>query len=83
MDEQPVATSIALELEKAAGLCTAPDQVLVLNKADTPANIESGLCIAGLLKANPGLTRVGPVRVLITSLRDEPSIKKTILLNHE
>jgi probable selenium-dependent hydroxylase accessory protein YqeC len=77
VDEPAVAASIALELQKAAGFCTAPDHVLVLNKADTPAKIESGLCIAGLLKANPGLTRV-----LITSLRDEPSIKKTILLNH-
>lgn len=75
--EAALATSIALELQKAAGFCTAPDQVLVLNKADTPGRIESGLCIAGLLKANPGLTRV-----LITSLRDEPSIKKTIFPNH-
>jgi hypothetical protein len=73
-----MATSIALELQKAAGFCTALDQALVLNKADTPGRIESGLCIAGLLKANPGLTQV-----LITSFRDEPCIKKTILLNHE
>jgi probable selenium-dependent hydroxylase accessory protein YqeC len=77
VDEPAIAASIAMELEKAAGFCAALDHVLVLNKADTPAKIESGLCIAGLLKANPGLTQV-----LITSLRDEPCIKKTILLNH-
>jgi probable selenium-dependent hydroxylase accessory protein YqeC len=74
--EAAMATSITLELEKAAGFCTALDHIVVLNKADTPAKIESGLCIAGLLKTNPGLTQV-----LITSLRDGV-IKKIILLNH-
>jgi probable selenium-dependent hydroxylase accessory protein YqeC len=77
VDETAMTASIALELEKAAGFCKAQNHVLVLNKADTPGRIESGLCIAGLLKANPGLTQV-----FITSLRDEPCIKKTILLNH-
>jgi probable selenium-dependent hydroxylase accessory protein YqeC len=78
VDETAMAASIALEFKKAAGFCTALDHILVLNKADTPAGIESGRCIAGLLKANPGLTQV-----LITSLRDESCIKETILLNHQ
>ena len=78
VDEPSIAASISLELKKAAGFCTALDHILVLNKADTPAEIESGRCIAGLLKGTSG-----PIQVLITSLRDEPCIKKTIHLNHK
>lgn len=71
--EAAMAASIALELQKAAGFCTALDQVLVLNKADTPGRIESGRCIANLLKRNDTITRT-----LIASLTDEPCIKADI-----
>ena len=73
VDESSIAASIALEFKKAAGFCTALDHVLVLNKADTSAEIDSGCCIANLLKGNDTITRT-----LIASLTDEPCIKADI-----
>jgi len=76
VDEPAIAASIALEFKKASGFCKALDYILVLNKADTPAGIESGLYLADLLKSNDTITRI-----IIAALTDNPCIKADINLS--
>mgnify|MGYP002629913513 CR=1 FL=1 len=75
MDEQSMATSIAIEIIKAGHLSHSSTNFVILNKADNPEKISSGQKIAELLQTNKIIQRI-----IIASLIDEFAVKSCLIL---
>ncbi len=70
IDEQAIATSIAIEIKKAGALGRPRVTLVFLNKADTPDRIAAGQKIGTLLK-----DRVPLDRVITAALKDKSPVK--------
>jgi len=70
VDEQSIATSIAIEIKKAIGLCHPEYTIVVLNKADTRDRIAIARKIGALLLSNENIDTIVTV-----SLNLEPPVK--------
>ncbi|MBU0463846.1 MAG: putative selenium-dependent hydroxylase accessory protein YqeC [Proteobacteria bacterium] len=75
MDEQSMATSIAIEIKKAGHLSHPSTNFVILNKADNPDKISSGQKIAQLLQTNKIIHQI-----IIASLIDEFPVKSCLIL---
>lgn len=58
IDEQSIATSIAMEIKKAKDFCNAPSNFVFLNKADNPDKLSSGKKIAELLQTSKIINQI-------------------------
>ena len=70
MDEQSIATSIAIEIKKARGFSPASSNFVFLNKADNPDKIRSGQKIAELLQTDKTINNI-----ITASLIDKSPVK--------
>ena len=71
IDEQSIAISTAIEMEKAGTLSHPNFSIVFLNKADTLSRIDSGRKIAELLQANQDISQI-----ITVSLKDDTSVKE-------
>jgi len=75
VDEQSIATCLAIEIEKAGQLCPSALAVVLLNKADSPDKLRAGEKIARLLQTNEHIDRI-----ITTSLNDDRPVKNNVIL---
>ncbi|MDA3791909.1 MAG: hypothetical protein PF503_25860, partial [Desulfobacula sp.] len=75
MDEQSIATSIAIEIKKAGHLSHPLSNFVILNKADNPEKINSGQKIARLLQTNKIIHQI-----ITASLIDEFAVKSCLII---
>lgn len=73
INEQSVATAISLEIMKAAAMTADSVNIVLLNKADTPERLTSGLKISRRLQSRTGISRI-----IITSLRNDSPVKHVL-----